>query len=129
MENSAGIKKRADDRNKTDPNYAFGHYVNDACVQRGEELVKEVLKEREKRSEGVKKEIGQQAKEAATYFVAKSRGRVTLTSGQRYNCFNCQYNGKGLKDEHERSLCGFKCVNGEYYNPIEEASDDKEHKQ
>jgi hypothetical protein len=125
----AGVKKRADDRNKTDPNYAFGHYVNDACVKRGEEMVKEVIKEREKRAEDVKKEIGQQAKEAATYFAAKARGRVTLTGTARYNCFKCQYNAKSIKDEHGRSLCGFLCNNGEYFNPIEEASDDKEHKQ
>jgi hypothetical protein len=126
---TAGIKKKADNRNLTDPHYAFGHYINDACIKRGEELVKEVVEERKKKAESVKKEIYQQSKEAATYLAGKARGRITLTGGVRYSCFTCQYRGKGLKDEHGQSLCGFKCNNGEYYNPIGEESDDQEHKQ
>ena len=122
-------KRKADERNKTDPHYAFGHYVNDACIKRGQEMVKEVEAARAKKAEYAKKEILQQSKEAAQYLAGKARGRITVSGGATsYNCFECEYRGLGLKDEHGQSLCGFKCNNGEYFKQKGEDRDDQEHK-
>ena len=122
-------KRKADDRNKNDKNYAFGHYVNDACLKRGEELVQEVVKAREKQAEDVKKDVQHRCKDAAQHLGGMARGRLTFGGTSSYSCFECEYRGLGLLDKYGQTVCGFKCSNGEYFNQIKqgEESNDQEH--
>ena len=122
-------KRKGDNRNLTDPNYAFGHYVNDACIQKGKELVKQVEESRKKKAESVKKDIAHASKDAAGYLSGLAKGRLRFGGTRTYNCFECEYKGMGLKDDLGQSVCGFKCTNGEYFSQKKElgGNDDNEH--
>ncbi len=117
-------KRKGDNRNLSDKNYAFGHYVNDACLKKGEELVKDVIKSREKQAESVKKDIEHRCKDAAEHLGGIARGRQRYGGGRSYSCFECEHRGKGLKDKYGSALCGFKCNNGQYFKQKEKGGED-----
>lgn len=93
--------------------YAFGKYINSEAQRGGELLAEKAAEEIVKRKKNADKDIQQSAKDVASYFSAKVRGRVQL-SGQTYCCFNCLYNKKGYVTEDNKPVC-VVCQNGSHF--------------
>jgi len=88
----------------------FGRYVNDACVKRGKELLKEAKEVHKKKAEDGKKDIYQSAKEGATYLRNKARGKIMIGTGVAYCCFECIYHRVNCSE------CRV-CQNGSSFEP------------
>jgi len=80
----------------------------------GKKLLAKAKEEYAKRAEDGKKSSYQAAKEAATYFVHKRNGRIMVTGGYTYCCFECLYHKSNIKVEG-KSIC-VMCSNGSYFN-------------
>lgn len=73
----------------------------------GKKLLAKATEEHLKRREDGKKSSYQAAKEAATYLVHKRSGRVMVTGGYTYCCFDCLY--------RLDKICS-QCSNGSHFN-------------
>ena len=73
----------------------------------GKQLLAKATEEHHKRKEYGKKDSYQACKEAATYLVHKGNGRVMVTGGYTYCCFDCLY--------RLSKACG-QCRNGSHFN-------------
>jgi hypothetical protein len=83
------------------------------CVRGGQELLRKAKEAHFKRKENGKKDTYQAAKEAATYLVGQARGRIRVTAGYTYSCFDC-LNRLSEEKVEGKSIC-FMCTNGSFF--------------